>query len=131
MKGLATDKEWVEIVKEINQYKDDIKESAQKIVSSLNNSKSLIDIESEFLEILNALGKIGTMTSNASRVNAYACALTDSFTLSRSEQGKKLGNLLIIDLLNRVCLISFDVKKRGKGYEITIPKIDVNFVKVG
>jgi len=124
------DKEWYEIAREINSIKDNIKNSAKNIINSLNDPKKNIDIDSEFLEVMNGLGKIGTITNNADRVNNYSKALSDAFTHARTDS-REISKSIIIYWMNQVSSTSFTIMKKGNRFEISLPKIDFNFMKFG
>jgi len=128
---MSSDKEYLEVIKEINSCKNVIKQSSQKIISQLNGLDDSVDIDKEILEILNALGKIGTISGNARPVNSYTDAWNDCVSDVRRMKGDWGQKKFLKDMLNRVCMISFDVKKKGRKFEIKLPKIDVNFQKFG
>lgn len=129
MNAKSSDKDYLDIVKEINSYKDTIKQSSQKIISRLNGMDDSIDIDKEILEILSSLGKIGTISGNARSLNSYA----ESWSNCVSSIGRMKGDwgqkTFLKDMLNQICMISFDVKKKGNKFEIRVPKIDINLQK--
>lgn len=126
---MAEDNEFLEIVKEINSCKDEIKQASQNIISRLNESKSINDFDNDFLVIMTALGKIGTISGNAYKLNSYADSINNLIFRLRNFSGDwGQGNYLRY-LLNQICMIGFDIKKKGKKIEITIPKIEFNFPK--
>jgi hypothetical protein len=126
---MSSDKEYLDIVKEISSCKDTIKQSSQKIISKLNGLDDSVDIDKEVIEILTALGKIGTISGNAGPVNSYVDAWNDCICDIRRMKGDWGQKIFLKDMLNRICMISFDIKKKGKKFEINLPKIDVNFQK--
>ena len=122
----------LEIRKEINSHKDEIKNSAQKILSALDNStdKSFIDVE--LLEILNALAKIGTISGDSKNIAIF---IKDQLDLLKDLKQFGAGKQEDIRLayqwwLNQICSASFNVKQKGRKYEITIPiKINISIFK--
>lgn len=126
---MNSDKEYLDIAKEINSYKDTIKKSAQNIISQLNGADDSVDIDKEIIEILNALGKIGTISGNAGRLNIYVDSWNDCIFSQRGMKGDWGQKEFLKHMLNQVCMISFDVEKKGKKFVINIHGIDVNFQK--
>lgn len=123
----SSDKEYLDIVKEINFYKDTILESSQNIIYRLRNPSS-IGIDHFILEIMNSLGKIGTITGNAGLMNKFSDSWYDALS-SANKMDKELRKMLLTDLLNRLCMVSYDIKKNGKKIEIKLPKIEINLQK--
>lgn len=103
-------------------YKDQIKNSAQKILSALDNPSSEISIDAELLEIFNILGKIGTISGTSEKISGYTNALVNAFTTLRNPMAERIPiKSFYQEYLNQLCSVSFDVKQKGKKYEITIP----------
>jgi hypothetical protein len=129
---LTNENDRLEIINKINDCKDQIKNSSQKILASADIPKSENIIGSEVLEILTALGKIGTLTGNSKTIFAYTKALGECFaTLALNDNPRiplKHGYQVI---LNQLCGTSFDVIQKGKKFEIKIPKVDFTFLKLG
>jgi len=123
------DKEF-EIGKELNLYKDEIKNASQRIISKLEKLNDFSEIDKEFVTIFNALGKIGTITGNAHRLNEFSDSVNDLLFDLKLMQGDWGQKSFLIHLLNRICLIGFDVKKRGNKIQVIIPKIEFNFPKI-
>ena len=126
---MSQDKEWLDVVHEVNSIKDEIKESAQKIIVQCDEGKNYDIVDKEFLEILNGLGKIGTISSNPERINDYSDALSGLVEHSRIDM--RYGKDMIKIAMDQVCSISFDVKKKGRKFEINIPSLDLNLFKFG
>ena len=126
---MSEDNEVPDITREVNSIKDTIKESAQKITEYCSEEKNYGLIDKEFLEILNGLGKIGTLSSNPDKINGYTQALAGFVEHSRLDM--RFGKECIKIGMNQVCGISFDIKKKGNKFEINLPKLDLNFIKVG
>lgn len=122
--------EYLELLRQVNEQKDIIKKSSQNIIA-INNRKKTGNIDHEIIEIMTALGKIGTMTGNANKFNDLAMYWKDALHSARGMKSSNLSKLLINDLLNDICLISFDIKKNGKKFEIKLPKIEFNMTKLG
>jgi hypothetical protein len=118
--------EYLELIKEINKQKDNIKLASQIIISKIHLKE---DTDREILEIMTALGKIGTMTGNANKFNNLAMDWKNGFNRAKRMKGG-LSKLLLSDLLSDICMISFDIKKNGKKYEIKLPKIDFSLIKM-
>jgi len=120
---LVNENELLEIRKEINFYKDQIKNSAQKIFTALEDSESNFSIDSEMLEIYNALGKIGTISGNT-RIASYSNSLVDLFSLVKQFSGTKIESKSFYHkFLSQLCSTPFEVKQKGNKFEITIPSI--------
>lgn len=121
------EKEWLDVVHEVNLILDHNKTSAQKIIGYCNNEKNYNLIDIEFVEILNGLSKIAVLTSNADRINSYSRALSDLVELAQRDM--RLGQFLIKHAMNQLCSTGFNIEKRGKKWEIKFPKIDINLQK--
>lgn len=121
---MDNEKEWLEVVSEINSILDHNKESAQKIIRYCNDAKNHHLIDVEFLEILNGLSKIGTLSSNADRINNYSQALSNAIETAQLDM--RIGAYVVKHMLNQLCATGFNVEKKGKKMELKFPKININ-----
>lgn len=127
MDAKNSDKEYLDILKEVNSYKDAILESSLNIIYHLKKPSS-IGVDHYIIEIMNSLGKIGTITGNAGLMNAFSDSWYDALS-SVNRMDEESRKMLLPDLLNRLCMVSFEIKKNGKKIEIKLPKIEINLQK--
>src|SRR5437660_7840939 len=125
------DDDWLELIKIVNSYKDEIKQSSQKIISKINNSDISVDIDKELIEILNSFGKIGTISGNARGINSFAIEWHNCVNGMKAMEGDWGQHDFLKVMLGKICMISFEVKKKwwSKKLEIKLPSIDFNFQK--
>lgn len=124
---MANENTLLEIRREINLHKDQIKNSGQRILSILDNSKDKSLIDMELLEILNALGKIGTISGDSKNIAIFVKDQLDLLTELKkiSEGDHKDVRLVHYWWLNQICSVTFEVKQKGMNFEITTP-ININ-----
>lgn len=123
---MANENELLEIRSRVTAYKEQIKNSAQKILTALNNPKTDISINSEKLEILTAIGNIGIISGTSGNIAGYSNALAEAFSFIQSRENERENEIakgFYQIILNQLCSTPFDVKQKGKKFEITIPSI--------
>ena len=128
---LTNESELLEIRTKVTTYKEQIKNSAQKILTALDTPNTDTSINSEKLEILTALGNIGTISGTSENIAGYSNALAEAFSFIQSRENKRENEIakgFYQIILNQLCSTPFDVKQKGKKFEITIPSINLDSV---
>ena len=128
---MRDDAERLEIVDKVMEQKEIIKKASQTIVEKMDDP--LVDryIDTKVIEILNAVSNIGIIINEPERFSEFIHAWKGMVEFTLALESRQLRMPMIRRALNTICAISFVVKKKRGKYEINIPKIDFNVLKIG
>lgn len=115
-------------ISEINACKDEINRASKNILSKLRNPSNKLEIDSDILDVLTAIGKIGTLSANPRDVSNWAASVSDMFIrLDKMNSATKLQGFRIV--LYQACLTAFLAKNTKGRFVLKLP--DITALKIG